>query len=277
MLWIIENWSQQRSSLALATAIESLGFELKMLRDFRVADWKDIEGPVMFQGSINMADIMVHTMTKAYPVSWKSKKNFLCSTYYPHFGSLLFNDYYVMLPLSEFHRQKFFCYGTFGKETKVFLRPDSGEKTFTGQLVDLQDHEEFINLCKSLGIEHELVIVSTPKNIRGEYRFVVSEKGIIAQSTYQFQGLRTIIPSTPKGAREMCEKVIAVGWHPAPVYCVDIAEDNDGKFWLLELTSFTSAGLYACNPTDIVREVSKIAQEKYKAYLTERQAHATLV
>ena len=48
---------------------------------------------------------------------------------------------------------------------------------------------------------------------------------------------------------------------------MDIAEDNDGKYWLLELNSFSSAGLYASNKDNIVKKVSEIAEKEYDEYL----------
>ena len=43
-----------------------------------------------------------------------------------------------------------------------------------------------------------------------------------------------------------------------------ICEDNDGDFWLMELTSFSSAGLYATKKELIVKRVSEIALEDYE-------------
>ena len=70
----------------------------------------------------------------------------------------------------------------------------------------------------------------------------------------------------------MCEEVLAHGWHPDPVYVIDIVEDNNGKFWLMELNSFSSAGLYACDKQAIVREVSAIATEEFTNIQQLRQS-----
>lgn len=111
---------------------------------------------------------------------------------------------------------------------------------------------------------NSLVLISTPKNIRWEGRFVVTrEKEIIAHSTYRFQGQVTYIPSVPVGATKKCKEVINVGYHPDDIYCVDLAEDSDGEFHLLELTSFSSAGLYASDKKAVVSKVSERILKNY--------------
>lgn len=100
--------------------------------------------------------------------------------------------------------------------------------------------------------------------INGEWRFIVSkEDGIIAGSTYAFQGQLTKIPSCPEGATEKCLEVWKEGYHPDSVYTIDIAQDADGKFWLLELNSFSSAGIYACDPKMVIEGVSRIAEQEW--------------
>lgn len=41
---------------------------------------------------------------------------------------------------------------------------------------------------------------------------------------------------------------------------------SDKECWLLELTSFSSAGLYASNKKDIVEKVSAIAERDWKQW-----------
>jgi hypothetical protein len=108
-------------------------------------------------------------------------------------------------------------------------------------------------------------LVSTPKTIKWEGRFVVSKhKEIIASSTYRFQGNVAIIPSVPKEATKFCLELLKKSdYHPDSVFCYDLCQDSDGVVWLLELTSFSSAGLYACDMQNIVKRVSEIAEEDY--------------
>jgi hypothetical protein len=62
----------------------------------------------------------------------------------------------------------------------------------------------------------------------------------------------------------LCEQILNVGWYPDPVFTVDICEDSDQNYWLMEINSFTSAGTYAAKKEPIVRRVSEIALEQWK-------------
>jgi hypothetical protein len=95
---------------------------------------------------------------------------------------------------------------------------------------------------------------------------VSSEKDIIGCSTYRYQGQITKVPSAPPGASMLVKEILNVGYYPDKVFVIDICEDNDGNYWLLELNSFSSAGLYACNKLDIVRKVGIIAEKEWEMW-----------
>ena len=69
----------------------------------------------------------------------------------------------MMMSLAEIARNKFFVYGNLGKEALVFIRPDSGEKTFQAQLLDLMDVDRFVE--KNADIKHDLVLVNSRRNL----------------------------------------------------------------------------------------------------------------
>jgi hypothetical protein len=266
--WIIENIVKEPSYLELSEAVARAGHPLLNLRgDFAnemLAPYRN--QCVVFNGSIQMCKLVYPILREqgCAPVLYSSWQNFRCSAWYPYVGDLLFNDDYVMVPFSEVNRRLHWFYGVFAKEAMIFIRPDSGDKTFKGGPVDRQDFARFYDQFES---EREaMVIVSSPKNIRGEWRFVVTgEKEIVAQSSYRSQGVSTLVPSAPDGANKLCREILVrlEGRYPDNVFCIDIAEDGDGKFWLLELTSFSAAGLSACDKDAIVRAVSEHARRAF--------------
>jgi ATP-grasp domain, R2K clade family 3 len=266
--WIVENFTRESSYLDLVKAIKKEGNPLQEIKTgFAFADVAkyDASAPVIFCGSIEMTELVKSRLPKCFPVAYCNQEKYLCSKYMSHFGKYLFNDNYVMVPLTELHRQKFYFYGLFGKETMIFVRPDSGQKPFQARLVDLQDFDEFYSgneYCK-----HELVVISSPKMIRGEWRFVVSKhKEIIAMSTYRYQGKITRIPSAPPKATELVKEMLEIGYYPDSVFVMDVCEDSDGSYWLLELNSFSSSGLYECNKEWIVRKISAIAEQEWSEW-----------
>ncbi len=223
---------------------------------------------VIVQGSIQMTKNIRDRLPKnCFPIAYSSWNNYLCSTYYPKFSKLLFNDFNEFTTLKNLKENKFYFYQKFGKEALIFIRPDSGEKTFQAQLLDLQDFDRFWeNGIQSSVNDDDLIVVSTPKKINGEFRFVCSKYNngeIIAASTYQYQGQRTLIPSVPKEATLKCNEILKMNWYPDSIFCIDIFQDIDGVCWIGELTSFSSAGLYAANKKDIVKRVNEIVEREY--------------
>lgn len=266
--WIVENFTHESSYMDLVKAIKAEGCELREIKgEFKYADLQgyDENAPVLFLGSIGMTDMIQRHLTRCHPVAFCDQRNYLCTKYMSHYGEFLFNDKYAIVSLSELRRHKFFFYGIFGKECMIFVRPDSGQKPFQAQLVDLQDFDNFY--AQGRTVEHELVVVSSPKNIRGEWRFVVtSDKDIISQSTYRYQGQICKIPSAPTKATDLVKEMLKVGYYPDRVFVMDVCEDNDGNYWLLELNSFSSAGLYACDKPTIVKKVSEIAEKDWAVW-----------
>ena len=273
MKWIIEHYGAKMDTLVAAA--KGQGHEVveviaKSYFEFDKSLVKENEC-VIFQGSIDLTRKMKDYIPTCYPINWNNWKAFECTSYYPALGKHLFNDRYAMVSVAELMRQKWFYYHTFAKDTTMFVRPNDGDKSFTGQLIDLINFDTFwTNKISSIAKMEDLVVVSTPKNIKGEYRFVVSKKGIIAGSCYNYQGNFTPIPGTPQGAIDKCNEILSEGYYPDPVFVIDICEDNDGKYWLLELGSFSSSGLYACDVNKIVKEVSAIAQAEYDTHMIQK-------
>lgn len=267
LTWIIENFVKEKSYTNLANEVKKQNYDIYVINgDYKNSDLDFVleNSPVIFNGSIEMSKIVKTKLLEkgCYPISYNSFENYLCSAYYPYFEKFLFNDDYIFLPLESLNRRVWEFYGQFGKESMMFVRPDSGEKTFKAELVDLNDWNGFYEDVKQFS--KDLVVVSSPKNIVGEWRFVVTkDKEILGVSSYKYQGLITRVPSAPKGATELVQEILNVEYFPNCVFCVDICQDTDGKFWMMELTSFSSAGLYECKMENIVKRVSEIALEDF--------------
>lgn len=274
--WLIENFTKEPSYTELAAAVKAAecpliefkdGYKRSDIAALWVGEFNNYPiHCVVSNGSIEMVKLLRKDLPRTcFPIAYCNFDSYLCSNYYSHFGDLLFNDKYVMMPLKEVKRQKFMIYGLLGKDGLVFIRPDSGEKTFQAQLVDILDIDRFAD---GLGnIANDLVVISTPKNIKWEGRFVVNcWDDIIAHSTYRFQGQKTLIPSVPRKSLDICREVMNKSYVPDSVYCIDLCEGDDGKFYLLELTSFSSAGLYGSDKNRIVAAVNEVALEDFKRH-----------
>ena len=221
---------------------------------YKVKDW-DSEVPQegFFLGSIEGCNWLRQNRPNVKHCS--TFENYTCAAYYPKMQELLFNDRYAFIPFAELARRKWDIYAWLGKEALVFIRPCSGEKDFPAELVDLKDIDKLVENYNYEG----MAVVSTPKNFIGEWRFVVTESEIIAQSSYKYQGVLTCVPSAPVGATELVKRVLDKGYFPDKLFCVDVAQDMNNQFWVMELTSFSSAGLYACD----VKKIAEAIKNEY--------------
>lgn len=266
--YIIENFTDSEDYRDLIQAVRDSGRYCFVIDknnhfDFDPSGFEEND-LVIVHGSIQMTKNIASRLPKGcHPVAYSSWEKYLCSSYYPYFKDLLFNDFNEFTFIGNLKEFKFDYYQKFGREALIFIRPDSGEKTFQAQLLDLQDFDRFWDNATSGGgncSSSDIVIVSTPKKIMGEWRFVCTKKDIISCSTYQYQGKKTLIPSAPLGATEKCKQILEVGYYPDPIFCVDIFQDGDNSFWLGELTSFSSAGLYCTDKKKVVAAVNQIIE-----------------
>ena len=218
---------------------------------------------VIVLGSIQLTKTIASQLpANCFPISYASFSNYKCSSYYSKLQSVLFNNQHEFTTIKYLKENRFEFYEKFGREAVIFVRPDSGEKPFQAQLLDLQDFDKFWEKEEQDGTD--IIIIATPKSILGEFRIVCSDKGeIIATTTYQYQGQRTLIPNVPTGALQKCEEVFKLGYFPDPIFCIDIFQDTNRKFWVGELTSFSSAGLYATNKKLLVSRVNDIVEQAY--------------
>lgn len=279
--WIVENFTDSEDYRDLIQAIKNSGRYVFVIGkhnhfDFDPSGFVE-DDCVVVQGSIQMVNNIRDRLPKGcFPVAYNTWSNYLCSSYYEPLKDYLFNDKHSFVTVGELKSDKFKYYEKYGKEALIFIRPDSGEKSFSGQLLDLQDFDKFWNnSIASSALDTDIIVVSTPKNIVGEWRFVCSSYypnsntyggEIIAQSTYQYQGQRTLIPSAPFGATELCLNILDGRYYPDSIFCIDICQDSDGNYWLLELTSFSSAGLYATDKAAIVKRVNEITELSHRIF-----------
>ncbi len=279
--WLIENFVGDNGYEDLITEVRNQGMEcivLDIRNHFELRPNLINKGEcVVFQGSIQLFK-KVKAELPVYPLGWMTDENYLCRNYYPHVQKYLFNDRHVFTTVAGLKHNKWWFYSAFSKEALIYVRPDNGDKTFTGQLIDLQDFDEFFegNGSKKLSKRYsgceikntDLLVVSTPKNIKGEYRYICTKyKEILGVSCYMYDGKRTLIPSAPENATKLVKEILDNGWYPDPVFTIDIVEDGDGNFWLMEMNSFTSAGTYAAKKNSIVKRVSEIAFEEWCKYI----------
>lgn len=143
----------------------------------------------------------------------------------------------------------------------VFVRPDSGMKTFTGQVVK---YESWAYDCASIDkfsgvMDETLVAFATEKKIDGEFRFVIANQEVIAGSEYRWDDRLDVRADYPAEAREVADKVAKLDWQLDLAYTCDVALTASGPR-VVELNSFCCAGLYACDPVAVTLAVGSAVE-----------------
>ena len=157
----------------------------------------------------------------------------------------------------------------------LFIRPDSGLKPFTGMLLEFDDIENNTYnwaLLKSTVDPNELIIIAPPKKIIEETRFIILNNEILTFSMYEKD--EKIHMSNNEVSKECIEYVKHVltyinNWQPDNVWVIDIAKDNDDRYGVLEINSFTCSDLYDCDMESIVKSISEQAIKEYKEVFDE--------
>jgi hypothetical protein len=194
------------------------------------------------------------------PGGWCAPENLDCTTYYPHFGSLLLNRRFTLLRGVEAIRERRRLFAMYGRDGSVFARPTSVHKLFVGRLIAEEDFEAA--LATTRYDPESVVLVAPPCEIGREWRLVVAGDEVIAGSMYADGGVRAVSSGCPPEVFEFVRGVLAiVRWRPDDVFMLDVCEAGGG-FRIVELNSFSCSWLYACDFDRVVEVVSARARQQ---------------
>lgn len=272
-IWLIEDFDPDDSRIKLIESVRNHGFECSTVKyiPFESGKYDDIPDDedqcVIFQGSLNLARQLRREKTWV-PGVYCNLEKFKCSTYYPYFGEHMLNSDYFFIPVSDLKRRKKELYSKLGLWDTLYIRPDSGFKTFTGKAVKIEEFDSDFEWMKEFSDPNSLALVASPKYICAEYRFVVCNKKVITGSSYRKTDKieRYKVEPTHGNGRDAwiyAQARCDIEWEPESVYVMDICQVNQRdeypRFKVLELNSFSCSGLYACDLDIIVDNVSKLA------------------
>ena len=259
--WIIEDQVFDEDLGPLIDEIKRQGMDVDVIKYIPFQQGK-YEYPndkcILCYGSLNLIR-QLQRQKPWVPGSWCTLKHFECTSYYAHLGQYLFNDDYIMMPLAELKRRRDEVYllfnGEINKHSVVFIRPNTGFKSFTGGLFEYRFFgSDFAGIDAS---PESVVVISSAKKIGREWRMVIAEREVIAASLYKRDGTLDQEEETLPAVLLFAEKV-AHEWQPDPMYIIDVAESN-GDLYLMEINSFSCSGFYGCDPAPIVEYASRLA------------------
>lgn len=223
----------------------------------------DSKGCIVCYGDIDFIR-QVTTRAPFIPGAFCNFHNMKCSTYYAYFGKYLLNGQYMMMPVGDLlTKWEEFC-------ESLFVRPDSGAKPFIGYVVAPNEKDKIQTLVQSVGPE-TLVVIAPEQKIETEWRFVICDKKVIAGCEYlpteRSYPITPWIKSSKPPLFRLAEEIASQEWQPDLCYTIDIAETDLGEIRLLEINSFSCAGLYCCDMSSVIHHVSEVAGKEWKEYL----------
>jgi hypothetical protein len=160
-----------------------------------------------------------------------------------------------MLPIGDLERRFNWIMNNLGTSGEVFIRPNSGYKTFTGDLVGKNDVKGFVRYSRT--DPQDLILVSSWKALCREWRLVVVNNKVVTGGQYKEDGEIVRKSDVPEDVLKYGQYVLErVKYNPDPAWTLDVCETADRNMWVLETNSFSCAGLYACDYEAVVREVN---------------------
>jgi hypothetical protein len=260
--WVLESDVFPNSHTVLRDAIHHAGH--------RFVDWDDAwwsdglprglgDAVTIFHGSLGNA-AAIEAKLDWSPGSYCDVSTFRCSAWYDASRSWLLHSDWRSLSAAAFVASAQSVAASLDSPDRIFVRPDSPLKPFSGRVVD-PSSVTLASLDHGFYFDDETlpVIVAPIRDVGCEWRFVVVRSTVVAGSAYDASTRSAVADSSHSTAWSFADTVASSLPAPAQVYVLDVCE-SDGDLRLLELNPFGGADLYACDASTVVRDVSEVAQ-----------------
>lgn len=225
--------------------------------DIGTSEWPPVDATVIFWGSLGAA--YAERVAAAWtPGAVGNIACFHCSHYYPRLEpSVLANADVVFSTVEEFVADPRTVIDRFGSVERVFVRPDSPLKPFSGRQIAIAD----ISLeALDHGFYYDDVslpiVVSRVKTVQREWRFVIADGAVVTGCEY-IESREGAGLDIPHEARAVAARLAAGSWQPARLYIADIGE-SDGDLRVIELNPFSGADLYDSDPEAVIDAVDRL-------------------
>ena len=271
--WLIDAEACQHYADELASAVRRASHSAELLQpprppyrwedvDFSYRDLASPDRCVLLLGAIDLAT-HIYREGRWKPGVFCTVENFYYTKYAPRFAGKLLNEPYQVLPFYELTESR---EELFNGRDAFFARPDSPLKYFTGQLVTRGSFEKDLEFMGFYEFPRDAsIVVSAPRKIVAEWRFVAAKHQVIAGCQYKRDGEFAPSQPVPPEARSFAVGIAAGEYQPDPVWVFDVCQLASGKYRLIEIGGFSFSDLYACDKDAVARAVSQAAATVYDA------------
>lgn len=194
------------------------------------------------------------------PGAYYDDERFRCSQYMHQLpADWLLNEQHVFVPYAQLMRRYNWFFDLFQSDT-LFIRPDSGAKTFTGLSVRRdQASQAFSALRQLTNVPSEtLTLISRAVSVEVEYRFVIINRKVVAGSRYMVNGEIDISREVDSVCQALAQQVANHAYQVDIAYTCDVAISN-GRPKVVEFNAFSTSGLYGCDIKTVYHAIIEAA------------------
>lgn len=258
--WVLESSVFEQEDRRLRDAALEAGHAVIAWDDewWSTRRFPDLEGRfVVFHGSLANADRIARELDWS-PGAHCATEALHCSAYYSSCRDWLDHPDGVFTTVREFVAAPREVAGSIGSSGRVFVRPDSPLKPFSGRVVEL-DGLSLAHLDYGFYYDDDTlpIVIAPVLAIGQEWRFVVVGGEVQSGCAYDSPTRtgRSSLGDLPITRAREIARVMDVG---VSTFVLDLCEVG-GEVRLLELNPFSGADLYDCDPRPIVRAIEALA------------------
>lgn len=153
----------------------------------------------------------------------------------------------------------------------LFFRPNAGRKEFTGNVFSRESMKSELSAIDSMYnmSKDSMILVSTPKRIKEEIRFVIGNREILGSSRYRVNDKKLEDDQVKPECTEYIKKLLDTNtWVPDDLFVIDLAmieEESKIVPKIIELNSFSCSGWYGgIDTAQMIKKVSEIVERNFK-------------
>lgn len=254
MYWVIEDTPFDANSIKQLTfSFAKYNIDYNYINYFPFIfnrEWRKIKHKNIFAyGSINLIQAIYKQKIKQVNI-FCNFEQFKYTYYSKYLSKYLLNQDYKMISLLDLIQNKKIHYE---QNHSIFIKSDDGYKSISGMVIAEGNFDYWLATLDPNLNNNIKLIISAAKEIEKEYRFFVTKNKVLAGSQYQTNRDLDIRSYVDPKAEELALEICSLNdYQPDPVYCLDIGKVKD-NYYLIEVNSFSCAGLYACDTDEIVK------------------------
>lgn len=264
--WLILTMERAFGVFDMCMAVESAGYdykstsELPLSRDELIPD----DACVVINGpAARVAELC--RRRRWVPGGWCEPDSFACRTYYGYWPHHIVQECFAFLPLGTLASRQAHIFETIATQDRVFIRPDSFDKSFDGGLVERGEFDTWLRQARSSQVpDSTLCVLSRPQMIQNEWRLIIRDRKVITGSSYRIGGRVLKTGAPPVGVVQFAESVASDPYPELPnIYVMDVGTVRD-RLAVVEVGSVNACGFYGSDMTIVINAVSEEAEEEWR-------------